>query len=375
MAEGAQNLMLKYRGAGLARAGFIGVVLMMLVVAVGLSPQEIVQRGTTVRYRALFSEAGGLAVGDDVTVTGIKVGSVSHMSLDNGEVLVTVKINATVRLGSDSTAHIRTGSLLGQRVVTIESAGRQPLRPMDVIPVSRTSSPYSLSEATADLTNNIAGMDTESLNQSLDTLSATLDQIAPQLGPAFDGVTRLSQALNDRNKSLGDLLQGARDVTGILSQRSEQLNTLILDADDLLEVLVARRQEIDQLLANTAVVAKQLTGLVHDNEQQLAPTLKKLNSVTAMLQKNRDNLAKALPALAKFERTQGEAVSGGFYYTAYVPNLFNSQLFQPFFDYFWGFKAFGASGYPPDTAGPRALFPWPSNGIRPETGPFPGGPR
>lgn len=375
MAEGARNPMLKYHGAGLIRTGFIGVVLVVLVIAVGLSPERLVQQATTVRYQALFSEAGGLAVGNDVTVSGIKVGTVSNISLQNGDALVTFTANGNARLGSESTAHIRTGSLLGQRVLTIEPAGSRRLHPMEVIPVSRTSSPYSLTEATSDLTSNIAGTNTESLNQSLDTLSATLDQIAPQLGPAFDGVTRLSRALNSRNKTLGDLLEGARDVTGILSQRSEQLNTLILDADDLLEVLVTRRHEIDQLLANTSVVAKQLTGLVHDNEKKFAPALEKLNSVTAMLQKNRDNLAKALPGLAKYELTQGEAVSGGFYYTAYVPNLFNSQLFQPFFDYFWGFKAYGTPGYPPDTAGPRALFPWPSNGIRPDTGPFPGGPR
>ena len=43
--------------------------------------------------------------------------------------------------------------------------------------------------------------------------------------------------------------------------------------------------------------------------------------MTAMLEKNRDNLAKALPGLAKFELTQGETVSSGFYYNAFVPNL------------------------------------------------------
>lgn len=367
--------MLKYRGAHLIRAGFIGVVLMLLVVAVGLAPDQLMQRASMVRYRALFSEAAGLTVGNDVTVSGSKVGAVSDMSLDNGDVLVTFALKGTVRLGSESTAHIRTGSLLGQRVLTLESAGTTRLHPMDTIPVSHTSSPYSLSEATGDLTGNIAGMNTDSLNRSLDTLSATLDQIAPQLGPAFDGVTRLSRALNGRNRTLGDVLKGARDVTAILSQRSDQLNTLILDADDLLQTLVTRRQEIDGLLVNTSVVAKQLTGLVHDNEAKLAPTLEKLNAVTAMLEKNRDNIGKALPGLAKYELTEGEAVSGGFYYTAYVPNLFNSQIFQPFFDYFWGFKANGVPGYPPDNAGPRALFPWPSNGIRPDTGPFPGGPR
>jgi phospholipid/cholesterol/gamma-HCH transport system substrate-binding protein len=351
----------KYRGAALIRAGFIGVVLVVLVIAVGLAPDQLVQRATTIRYQALFSDAGGLALGNDVTVSGIKVGSVSGMSLQRGDVLVTFTVNGKIQLGSASTAHIRTGSLLGQRVLTVESAGSGNLPPMTVIPVSRTSSPYSLSEAVGDLTTDVAGTNTDTLNQSLDTLSATLNQIAPQLGPAFDGVTRLSQTLNGRNQTLGELLKGAADVTGILSERSQQLNTLILNANDLLSMLVARRQAIVRLLASTSAVAKQLSGLVHDNEAKLAPSLRKINSVTAMLEKNRDNLAKALPGLAKYEITSGETVSSGFYYNPFIPNLFTLQFFQWLFDYSFGFRAYGAPGQPPDTAGPRALIPFPFN--------------
>lgn len=355
--------MLKYRGAGLARAGFIGIVLVVLVIAVGLSPEQLMQRATAVGYQALFTEAGGLAVGNDVTISGVKVGSVSKVQLHNGDALVTFNLTGTVLLGSDTTAHIRTGSLLGQRVLALESTGSGQMHPRDVIPLSRTSSPYSLSEAVSDLATDVAGTNTEMLNRSLETLSATLDQIAPQLGPAFDGVTRLSQALNSRNKTLGDLLHGAADVTKILSQRSAQVNTLILDANDLLDVLVARKAEIERLLASTSAVAKQLSGLVHDNESKLAPTLQRLNSVTAMLEQNRDNLSKALPGLAKYQITAGETVSEGFYYTSFVPNFLTLQLFQPFFDYYFGFRAYGAPGQPPDTAGPRALFPFPYNGI------------
>jgi phospholipid/cholesterol/gamma-HCH transport system substrate-binding protein len=355
--------MLKYRGAGLIRKGFIGVVLVVLVIAVGLSPDQLLQRATAVRYQALLSDSGGLEEGNDVLVSGMKLGTVSKLSLHHGEVLATFALAGTVQLGSESTAHVRTGSLLGQRVLTLESAGSGRLRPMSVIPVSRTSSPYSLSDALGDLTTDVAGTNTETLNQSLDTLSATLNQIAPQLGPAFDGVTRLSQTLNGRNQTLGELLHSAGDVTKILSQRSQQLNTLILNANDLLDVLVTRRQAIVRLLANTSAVAKQLSGLVHDNEQKLAPTLEKLNSVTAMLEKNRDNIAKALPGLAKYQLTQGESVSSGYYYTAYVPNLLISQFFQPFYDYFFGFRANGAPGAPPDNAGPRALLPFPYNGV------------
>ena len=283
----------RYRGARLIKSGFIGAVLVMLFIAVGLNPDQLLQRATTVRYQALFSDAGGLATGNEVTVSGMKVGSVNQMSLEHGDVLVTFTVKGNVQLGSASTAHIRTGSLLGQRILTLESAGNSTLRPMTVIPVSRTSSPYSLSEAVENLTSDVEGTDTGALNQSLDTLSTTLNEIAPQLGPAFDGVTRLSQTLNSRNKSLGELLKGAGDVTGILSQRSQQLNTLILNANDLVSMLVARRQAIVRLLESTSAVAKQLTGLVHDNESKLAPSLEKVNKVLAVLEKNRDNLGKA----------------------------------------------------------------------------------
>ncbi|MGZ4583878.1 MAG: MCE family protein, partial [Mycobacterium sp.] len=206
-------------------------------------------------------------------------------------------------------------------------------------------------------------INTESLNQSLDTLSATLDQIAPQLGPAFDGVSRLSKAINGRNESLRDLLKSATNVTGILSERSQQINALLLDANSLLAVLVERRNAIVSLLANTSAVSRQLTGLVHDNEAELAPTLERLNRVTAILEKNRENIAKALPGLAKYQITQGEAVANGFYYNAFIPNLNPAQILQPFLDYIFGFRRGVNAGQPPDNAGPRAEIPFPYNGI------------
>lgn len=355
--------MLKYRAPSLIRAGFIGVVLIVLIIAVGLQPERLWSWATAVRYQALFTEAGGLAPGNDVKVSGMTVGSVSEVSLDKGKALVTFTVDGKVRLGSQTTAHIRTGTLLGERTLALEPAGDDRVKPLYLIPLSRTSSPYSLTEAVSEFTANTADTDTASINQALDTLSDTIDRIAPQLGPTFDGLSRLSRSLNGRDESLGRLLKSAADVTGVLSERSEQLNTLILNANDLMGVLETRRYAIVSLLANTSVVARQLTGLVHDNEQELAPTLQKLNAVYEMLERNRDNIAKALSGLAKYQVTQGEAVNNGFYYNAFVGNLLPAQSLQPFLDYALGYRRGVNAGQPPDNAGPRAEFPFPYNGI------------
>jgi len=353
----------KYRGSKLVRSGFIGLALILLVITVGLQPQRLVELATSIRHQALFTDAGGLSPGNDVRVSGVKVGTVSEVALKQGKALVTFMVDGRVRLGSDTTAHIRTGTLLGQRLLTLESSGKGTLRSSDVIPVTRTGSPYSLNDAISELTANTRSTDTAALNQSLDTLAATIDRLAPQLSPTFDGLSRISRALNERNDSLAGLLKSAADVTRVLSDRSEQVNTLILNANDLLGVLEQRRYAIVNLLASTSALAQQLSGVVADNEQELAPALEKLNAVSEMLQRNNDNIGKAMSGLAKFQVTQAEAVNNGFYYNAFVANLLPGQTLQPFLDYIFGFRRGVNAGQPPDNAGPRSEIPFPYNGI------------
>jgi len=67
--------MLKYRGPQLVRAGFIGFVLIVLTIAVGLQPESLRSWATSVRYQAVFSDASGLldAGVADLPVDGIGV--------------------------------------------------------------------------------------------------------------------------------------------------------------------------------------------------------------------------------------------------------------------------------------------------------------
>jgi phospholipid/cholesterol/gamma-HCH transport system substrate-binding protein len=355
--------MLKYRQSSLIRAGFIGLVLVVLIIAVGLRPQQLLSMATSVRYQAQFAEAGGLSAGNNVKVSGVTVGTVSDVELDHGKALVTFSVNSKVRLGQDTTASIGIGTLLGERVLVLEPRGSGTIGALGVIPLTRTSSPYSLTDAVGEFTSNTAQTDTAAINQSLDTLSETIERLAPQLTPTFDGVSRMSKSLNQRNDSLRGLLSAASDVTGILSERSEQVNRLILNANDLLGVLQDRRHAIVTLLANTAAVARELSTLVDENEAELAPALEQMNRVTEVLERNRDNLEKSLRGLAKYQLTQGEAVNNGFYYYGFASNLLPGPAIQPFLDYALGFRRGVNAGQPPDNAGPRSEFPFPFNGI------------
>ena len=61
--------------------------------------------------------------------------------------------------------------------------------------------------------------------------------------------------------------------------------------------------------------------------------------------------------------SQARLVANGPYYIAYIPNLTQGVMLQPFLDYAFGFRRGTNAGQPPDNAGPRAELPIPYNGI------------
>ncbi len=95
---------------------------------------------------------------------------------------MTFAVNSKVRLGEDTTAQIGIGTLLGERVLVLEPRGNGRIRSLDVIPLTRTSSPYSLTDALNEFTSNTAHTDTAAINQSLDVLSETIERLAPPVG-------------------------------------------------------------------------------------------------------------------------------------------------------------------------------------------------
>ena len=76
-----------------------------------------------------FSGIGGLAVGDDVQISGVKVGTVSGVELneDNYLARVTANIDDDIELPIDTAALISSESLLGGRYLSLEPGGDEEM--------------------------------------------------------------------------------------------------------------------------------------------------------------------------------------------------------------------------------------------------------
>lgn len=99
------------------------------------------------KVSANFSGIGGLKVGDDVLVSGVKVGQVSSIELDPQQYLarVSMEIDDNIKLPDDTVALISSQSLLGGKYMALEPGG-SPDYLEDGSEILYTQAPQNLEE-------------------------------------------------------------------------------------------------------------------------------------------------------------------------------------------------------------------------------------
>jgi phospholipid/cholesterol/gamma-HCH transport system substrate-binding protein len=106
------------------------VVLLVAAVFLGFSYQTAnVSTGDGYEITADFAGIGGLAVGDEVQISGVKVGSVAAVELDQESYLARVRMNIgdDYKLPVDTAALISSESLLGGKYLALEPGAEEDM--------------------------------------------------------------------------------------------------------------------------------------------------------------------------------------------------------------------------------------------------------
>jgi phospholipid/cholesterol/gamma-HCH transport system substrate-binding protein len=290
------------------RTGIFGIALVtcLVLVSFGYTGLPFWPQGKD--YQAYFTDAGGITPGNDVSVSGIKVGKVSSIALAGDSAKVDFTVDRDIRIGDQSLVSIKTDTVLGQKSLAVTPMGAGS---STVIPLGRTTTPYTLNTALQDLGQNAGELDKPKFEQALQTLTDTLRDATPELRGALDGVADLARSLNKRDEALEQLLNHAKKVSDTLAQRAGQVNQLITDGNLLFAALDERRQALSNLIEGIEGVSEQLSGFVADNKREFGPALQKLNAVLDNLLERRDHIGEALRRLPPYATALGEVVGSG----------------------------------------------------------------
>src|SRR5580692_81543 len=343
------------------RIGLMGLIVTVMVVGVGQTLTSTPQLFAQPSYFGQFTDSGQLNKGDKVRIAGVDVGQVEAIKIDGDHVVMKFSTGSQT-IGTESRLAIKTDTILGKKVLEIEPRGTQTLRPGGTLPLGQSTTPYQIYDAFFDVTKAAANWNIDTVKQSLNVLSETVDQTYPHLSAALDGVAKFSDTVGKRDEEVKHLLAQANQVASVLGDRSEQVDRLLVNAKTLLAAFNERGQAIDALLGNIAAFSEQVKGLLNDNPN-LNHVLEQLRTLSDLLVQRKDDLATGFVEVGKFLPSLNESIGSGPYFKTVLHNLAPGWIVQPFID-----AAFKKRGLDPENFWRGTGLPayrWPDpNGTR-----------
>jgi phospholipid/cholesterol/gamma-HCH transport system substrate-binding protein len=252
-------------------------------------------------YHALFSDATSLNKGDDVRVAGVKVGTVTDISLKDNEVAdvsFTVADDAPMTRGT--TAELRFRNLVGQRYVDIEPADT----PGPALPVGYTFS-LAQTKPALDLTLLFNGfqplfqfLDPKDVNTLSGEIIAVFQGEGPTVSDLLSSTASLTSTLADRDQVIGELITNLNDVLGVVDDHSDQLDTTLVTLQQLVSGLAQDRSTIGDTIDGLGKLTTSVADLLGDSRQPLKQDIASLGKLSGNLADHGatlDSFLKTLP--------------------------------------------------------------------------------
>jgi phospholipid/cholesterol/gamma-HCH transport system substrate-binding protein len=225
-----------------------------------------------------FSDVSGLLPRTSVELSGIRVGSVDQIYLQNGKAYVVTKIDKNAAVYQDSVAALRGRGILGEKIIAIVGGGSLPPVP--------------------------DGGTLEGISQSgdFDTAMRNFNEVAEAIKGFLkgeEGKPSIQQVINNMHtvsEDLKDLVQTNREGFNDIVKNVHTFSKMLNDGN-LKEVVASLKSTSEMIQGFVEDADPQLRDVVHDFKgvvTKINGTVESLNRIVAKVERGEGTLGKLL---------------------------------------------------------------------------------
>ncbi len=275
-----------------------------------------------VELTALFTDVGDLVSGHSVQVADVRVGSITKIELlDDYRAEVTMKVKDDLELPGNSTAVLRTTSLLGEKFVELRAPVDGEAEPCDADPavlvdgaeVACTTEAPELEFVAEEAVSILASVAHDDLASMLETGAVGFGGRAAELGSLIDSLAVVSGTLADQTENIVSIIDGLDRASATLAGGADRIDTLLVNLARTTEVLADNRDLTLQTLRDLTRLAQAQNELVFEPYRaDVERQVQQLDAILALVAERRGEVAILVDWLSEFVRKTPLGVPGDF---------------------------------------------------------------
>ncbi len=278
------------RTAGTAlKFGAFGLVMVLMTVALFAIFGEY-RTGSATEYSAVFDDVSSLKPGDSVRVSGIRVGTVNDVSLqDDNKVVVGFDASPDIVLTSGTKVAVRYLNLVGDRYLELlDGPGPTTVQPPgSQIPSDRTVPALDLDLLLGGLKPVIRGLNPQDVNALTNSLIQILQGQSDNVESLFSRTASFTNAVADNGETVQQLIDNLNDVMTTVAKDGDKFSGAVDRLEQLITGLSADRDPIGDAITALDAGTASIADLLTQARPPLAGSIDQLNRVAPLLEKDK----------------------------------------------------------------------------------------
>lgn len=249
------------------KAGLLGIASILLVIFGYnyLKGENLFEKSRD--FYVIYDDVKGLSESSEITISGLRVGSVSDIRFINntGKVLVTLNINSDFEFSKNSVAKIYGGDFIGGKSMSIvpDYSVKELAQPRDTLK-------GEIEEGLIELVNEKLSP----LQKKLEMVLVKVDTLLTSVNQVFDVETRnsLKSSVVHLDEALVSLKNSTEEANSLIQDNketfSETLNNFKLSSKNFVSISdTLANANINESIANLNKTLNNLNALAQDLEQ------------------------------------------------------------------------------------------------------------
>lgn len=284
----------------------IAAVAAVILAVLLLAGAAVVIRNSFFRPKtitAYFTTATAIYPGDEVRVSGVKVGTITSIQPKGTETQLTLNVDRDVPIPADAKAVIVAQNLISARYVQLAPAYRTsgPTMPDGaVIPRERTAVPVEWDEVKDQLMRLATdlGPDSQvsitSVGRFIDSAASALDGNGGKLRQTLAQLSGVGRILADGSGNIVDTITNLQTFVTALRDSNTQIVQFQNRLATLTSVVDDSRSDLDSMLKELSVAVGDVQRFVAGSRDQTAEQIQRLGNVTQNLADHQKDLEQVL---------------------------------------------------------------------------------